>query len=856
MFGMRTSVFALISFSILPLACLDVWNQALAVVFICGLAAFCLVRFPGFQTAPDIRALVIPLLILGAYSFLQGILTLALTEGGYSLRYTLLPLSFDPMSSIWIGIKIGTLALFFVLLQLLFSQRLRPLCYGLLLIGFFFAMFGILRFLMGESFVGVFGMVTSPRLQAGVGFGTYFNQNHFGFLMEMAFGLGIALFRYPFQQRAWRFIALVGSLTTWAALVLTGSRGAILGSFVSIAVFVFVSAFVPASPREKTQRVWSIGAWARGSVLLLAILAALVVGVSFIGQDRVVERFEKIPQQISSVSDASTFKRMDVWKAAVDIFREYPVFGTGFGSYYVAVSQFIDISGQVVPFQAHNEYLELAASGGLVALILAIWPILRYFKAVRISLRKPSYSFATFARNGAVAAIAGVAIHSLFDFGLQLLPNQLFFISLVFISINAGAGEAQDTLYANGTTNLSPYKIAAGILIVAFAVSAGFFGYSRYRLAKSTAAVTGPTGAEWYAIPFDPEFLAGESEYFVSKGDFEIATERMQSAIAFRPNDYELWLKLAEIYGVAGQNVDAANAYTRAIELSPAYARPHFLLGSYLLKSGQAEDGLRELREASRRNRLYFPDVLAAVLKEHSGSIAETEAILGPLEPFERDLFAEYLVRQTNISALPASLCGDSALSDATRFSLIEFLFDKRRFDLADQLNRQNCSPGIRNVIDDPDFEGRSVSLGRGFGWRFSTSSDNTTAIVEGKPGQRFLRIKFNGDESEDEILSQLILAEKDKKYRLSFNARSSHVVSGGLPSIQAVSEDLEGIRVLSEVRIPSDTTDWQRFSLDLATGKETNAFLIRLTRSTCPQLPCPIFGELWLDNFSLEMVN
>ena len=256
--GSRSFIFILIFLSILPVACVDVWNQAWVVVCIFGLAALCSIKLPEFEVAPEISNLLLPLSILGGYSFVQGATTLGLTELGYSLHYRLIPLSFDPITSLWVAVKIAALGLFLVILQLFFRERIKQLCYGLLLIGIFYAMFGILRFLMGDSFIDVFGFVTSPRLQTGVGFGTYFNQNHFGFLMEMVFGLGIGLFRYPSQPRAWRFIALIGSLTSWAALVLTGSRGAILGSFVSIALFIFVSAGVPSrSGKERTQ-VWSL----------------------------------------------------------------------------------------------------------------------------------------------------------------------------------------------------------------------------------------------------------------------------------------------------------------------------------------------------------------------------------------------------------------------------------------------------------------------------------------------------------------------------------------------------------------------------------------------------------------------
>ena len=51
-------------------------------------------------------------------------------------------------------------------------------------------------------------------------------------------------------------------------------------------------------------------------------------------------------------------------------------------------------------------------------------------------------------------------------------------------------------------------------------------------------------------------------------------------------------------------------------------------------------------------------------------------------------------------------------------------------------------------------------------------------------------------------------------------------------------------------------TVGWQSFSLKFSTGPATEAVVVALHREGCTTEPCPIFGGLNLDSFSLERVR
>jgi hypothetical protein len=102
-------------------------------------------------------------------------------------------------------------------------------------------------------------------------------------------------------------------------------------------------------------------------------------------------------------------------------------------------------------------------------------------------------------------------------------------------------------------------------------------------------------------------------------------------------------------------------------------------------------------------------------------------------------------------------------------------------------------------------------------------------------------------------VISQLVLIEPHTHYQLHFAARTAELVSGGLPRVLVI--DTGNQQVLAQSpEFPRETNNsWQEFTIDLNSGESTTAVQITLQRERCSKSPCPIFGRLWLDNFSLQ---
>jgi len=116
------------------------------------------------------------------------------------------------------------------------------------------------------------------------------------------------------------------------------------------------------------------------------------------------------------------------------MFKAHPLAGLGFGGYWIGITKYHRASGEITPQQAHNDYLELMASGGVVGCVLAVWFLVIFVRRARSSLRShdPYYRAACL---GALTGMFGVVVHSFVDFGIHITINALLFATLLVIAV-------------------------------------------------------------------------------------------------------------------------------------------------------------------------------------------------------------------------------------------------------------------------------------------------------------------------------------------------------------------------------------------------------------------------------------
>lgn len=842
-----------------------VWTEAAILAIIFNLAAELNFRsHPALET--DLKRLLAPIFVVAVYSFIQGLAALSIPGG--KLKYSaLLPYSFDLTASFWCALKFFALALFIRTLLTNFRANFRLLIWSLIVTGNFFAVLGIVRFWLQAAFPGTFGWFILPELRPGVGFGTFLNQNHFAFLMLMNLGLNIGLCVHGKLDKTRRFLVLLFSILSWIAIILTASRGGIISSFPVIVVSVFLPGILyyrkyPTQlGKNHPSKILSTGKTLTG-IFALAIFALL--GVVFIGQDRVLQRFEEIPAQLESAPEADAYSRPDVWQAGAAMIKDNALFGVGFGGFRYAVSQYIDISGEVVPQQAHNDYLEFAASGGIVGVLCGVWFLYVLFSLLKKRFAEPAARFECAARFGAIGAIVGIAVHNFFDFGLQFIANWLFLAALLSISVHKNEANEPNRTGRDesffSTDNFVKRRIFRAVCLLILSFLCLFHGFSR--LENSLAGINpnnSDTRNNIFKLPFDADFYETGAMIGAKTGNLEMVSENLVQAIYYRPKDYALWLKLGKTRELLGQNETAETAFRQALELAPFYGEPFFAYGNFLVSNNRIDEGFKNLHFAFERNPRYFAKVFALARKETNGSAEKTIKLLMPLDLSQKEKLAELLFAQNEYASIPGISCREEDLSAMKRGEIIVKLLEKRQYRYADQIYSQNCYSLEKTAVNllDGDFEKARIEKNIGFGWRSDNLPETVKIGLDDKTffsGGYSLGVVFDGVyESSLPIIRQTIVVEKNHFYKFSFAYRTERIMSGSLPVLQLILKQKDNDRMYKEIKIAENSRDWVTYSIPVETDIQAEALEIRLTRQNCKETLCPIFGRLWLDSFSLQ---
>jgi O-antigen ligase len=181
------------------------------------------------------------------------------------------------------------------------------------------------------------------------------------------------------------------------------------------------------------------------AILIAVLLTGTVATVSYVGGDRMARRLETVPFEFEPLTDDDSTTRQAIWRATWEMIKDHPVAGVGFGAYAIAIPKYHRASGEITPQEAHNDYLELLASGGVIALVICAWFVFNLVRSARDQLvTNPASEQAPFQRAAKLGALAGiftVGVHSLVDFGLHIPSNAFVFtalISIILVKVDDG----------------------------------------------------------------------------------------------------------------------------------------------------------------------------------------------------------------------------------------------------------------------------------------------------------------------------------------------------------------------------------------------------------------------------------
>jgi O-antigen ligase len=300
-------------------------------------------------------------------------------------------------------------------------------------LGFLIAVVGIVQ---KPIYTGrIYGFWT-PVDRGSNPFGPFVNRNHYAGWMAMTLSLslgylcGRAAEIVPrarpglrnrllwFSSRDASQIVLVGfAIVVMAiAMVMTLSIAGLL----CLVVAVFVTGWTVLSRHSGSRRL-----------LLGGYLAfVVVVAIGWSSMDLLATRF-------TFTNWSPVNGRLGAWKDAWGIARRFMVFGSGMNSYGITTIFYQTFDRAVHYEQAHNDYLQILAEGGLLVAVPAAVAVLLVVRQIgrRFAEGQPG-TMRYWIRIGAVTGLIAIALQETVDFSLQMPGNALLFAVLTAIALH------------------------------------------------------------------------------------------------------------------------------------------------------------------------------------------------------------------------------------------------------------------------------------------------------------------------------------------------------------------------------------------------------------------------------------
>jgi O-antigen ligase len=259
-------------------------------------------------------------------------------------------------------------------------------------------------------------------IMSGSPFGPFVNKNHFAGWMLMALPLTFGLLCAsaarvkPRLATDWRHRVLWWSSPEASRVLLIAAAAAVMAlslvltmsrsGMVALALSISITSWAALRRLPAGSGRWVVAAY-------FACLVLFVVG--WAGVDAVAARF-------GNVDPATVNERLPIWRDTWRMITDFLLTGTGLNTYGVATLFYQTSVPGFHLREAHNDYLQLAAEGGLllgVPVVCALAALGRDIQRRFVGSNGSSY----WIRLGAVTGLVAIAVQSTVEFSLQMPGN-------------------------------------------------------------------------------------------------------------------------------------------------------------------------------------------------------------------------------------------------------------------------------------------------------------------------------------------------------------------------------------------------------------------------------------------------
>jgi O-antigen ligase len=469
-------------------------------------------------------------------------------------------------------------------------DRVRTILRGVSATGVLVASFGILQYSGWDPLVGGAayhigeGFWTIVRPPGTLGYVSYFAN----WLLVTIF-LSLVLARNE-ADLIWRRIAYTSAALSFVAMLLTGTRAALLGLGAGLCVWLFRSGF-------RVSRAW--------------ILAGVGVCLAMAG-------FYVSPpgQPLRSrmrwfVEDPWGGARPSLWRDSLAMFWHRPIAGYGPEVFTATFPHFESEKlarayPDFIHESPHNIFLDAAVSQGVIGVsILAL--------LFAVGFRKASA--------GLAAALAAAVVAQ--QFTVFTVPTALITFVTLALAVACDAGPPVE-----GKEPFAAVRYATPLFAMVFLYVAIRLAGADYELALAQRSLKhndAASAAADYASYVHWRLPGSSADLWYSRANLDLARKAANPMVRFQTliqagaagvratqtseDPVNAWYSLATLYAAQNDAADTERCLRSAIAASPTWFKPHWTLAQVLVLEGKLADAEQEAATAVRLNGGKNPEV-------------------------------------------------------------------------------------------------------------------------------------------------------------------------------------------------------------------------------------------------------
>ena len=412
-------------------------------------------------------------------------------------------------------------------------------------------------------------------------FGPFANPDHFADYLAMVWPFALSGMLFPNllgkvrDRIAVPILCGTVGLVVLAALLATGSRGGWVAAAVASGVVLALAARLPVHSQPaifqrgtRARRLVALG----GALIVAIFLASLFASTA--------SRSEADTRLNLALHQDSMWERSQVARNSLPMIGQFPLFGVGLGAWPDIYPKYAPPPWDGVFWNAaHNEYVQFFAEVGLLGVVLGAGFIA--LAGLRIGTGIMTLGPELFPLGVAcAAALAAIAIHSLFDFPLRIPANALLATICLAMLVQMCA-KVTPRIEPSSPAGWRQRSAAAGILgLCVLAITAILeqqrrpFPYDLRRPRTVDEAIT-----EILRYPTSAGLHLDLAQLLNMPSQAGLREAELDAALKLEPTNPGARDLYAAALVLSGRRTQALNEIERSLFYAPAFADHYYLNG-------------------------------------------------------------------------------------------------------------------------------------------------------------------------------------------------------------------------------------------------------------------------------------